>query len=284
MNKRRVFFGANWKMHKTRQEAVDYINRLQELLKAIPGIEQAQVFVLPPFTAIESARRANAGKLWIGAQNMHWAEWGAYTGEISAPMLEELRVDLVELGHVERRRYFHETDGEVNGKVHAALRHGLRPLVCVGELAEEKASGRAQEVLGRQLRIALKGVKTQEASRLMIAYEPVWSVGVEGVSVPPDYVRTIREYTLGILSEQFGSEASAQIPIIYGGAVNAENCATILIDGCADGLFVGRAGWEADAFANLIRICLHALDPQPVSPDKSHEGTSWGNTSRKEAP
>ena len=272
MHKRRVFFGANWKMHKTRQEAVDYINRLQELLQAITGIDQAQVFVLPPFTAIDAAQRANAGNLWIGAQNMHGAEWGAYTGEVSAPMLEDLRVDLVELGHVERRRYFHETDAEVNGKVHAALRHGLRPLVCVGEQAEEKASGRAQEVLGRQLRIGLKDVKPQEASSVMIAYEPVWSVGVEGVDVPPDYVRTIREYMLGILSEQLGPEASAEIPIIYGGAVNAENCAAILIDGHADGLFVGRAGWEADTFANLIRICLRALDLQPVSPTSHMNG------------
>jgi L-erythrulose 1-phosphate isomerase len=269
MNKQRVFFGANWKMHKTRQEAVDYINSLQGLLQAMRDIEQAQIFVLPPFTAIDAAKRASAGKLWIGAQNMHWAESGAYTGEISASMLEELRVDLVQLGHVERRRYFNETDAEVNCKVHAALSHGLRPLVCVGEQAEDKASGVAREVLGRQVRVALKGVKPQEVPSLMIAYEPVWSVGVEGAHVSADYVRTIREYIRGILSEQFGPEGSARVPIIYGGAVNEDNCATILIKGQVDGLFVGRVGREADTFANLVRICLRAMDPQPVSPDKA---------------
>jgi len=159
----------------------------------------------------------------------------------------------------------------------------LRPLVCVGERAEDKALGVTREVLGRQVGIALQGVNPREASSLMIAYEPVWSVGVEGASVPPDYVRTVREYIHDILSEQFGPEASAQVPIIYGGAVNEDNCAIILIEGQVDGLFVGRAGREPDTFANLIRLCLLAMDSLPVSPDKVQEGTTQANPSREEA-
>jgi triosephosphate isomerase len=261
MNNQRVLFGTNWKMHKTMQEAVDYICRLLELLQTTPGIEQAQVFVIPPFTAIEAVRRASAGKLWIGAQNMHWAEWGAYTGEISAPMLVELGVDLVELGHAERRRYFNETDAEVNCKVHSALRHGLRPMICVGEQTEDKEFGVAQEALSRQIRMAMRGVESQQASSLIIAYEPVWSIGRDAASASPDYVRTMREYIRGILGELFGPETSDRVPVIYGGDVNVSNCAALLTEGKVDGLFVGRAGRQADAFANLIRISLQAVNP-----------------------
>jgi len=274
MNNHRTFFGTNWKMHKTVREAVDYIRRLLALLETTRDIEQAQVFVIPPFTAIEAVKRASAGMLWVGAQNMHWAEWGAFTGEISAPMLEELGMDLVELGHAERRRYFNETDAEVNCKVHAALRHGLRPLVCVGEQAEDKECGVVREALSRQVKIALKGVEPQQASRLMIAYEPVWSIGVEGASAAPDYVRTIRDHIRSILCELFGPEAPDQVPVIYGGDVNVGNSAALLVEGQVDGLFVGRAARDADAFANLIRICLRAKDPRPISPHTIRERTS----------
>jgi triosephosphate isomerase len=155
MNSHRILFGTNWKMNKTRQEASDSTSRLLELLETTRGIEQAQVFVIPPFTAIDAVKRASGGKLWTGAQNMHWAKWGAYTGEISAPMLIELGVDLVQLGHAERRRYFNETDTEVNRKVHSALRYALRPLICVGEQAEDKEFGVARETLSRQIKIVL---------------------------------------------------------------------------------------------------------------------------------
>jgi len=259
MDSNPILFGVTWKMNKTRQEASDYTRRLLESLATIRGIEQAQVFVIPPFTAISVVKRVGGSKLWTGAQNMHWVEWGAYTGEISAPMLIELGVDLVELGHAERRRYFHETDAEINRKVQSALRSDLRALLCVGEQAEDKEFGVGRETLSRQIKIALSGVDPQQARRLIIAYEPVWAIGCDAASAAPEYVRAMREYIRAILAELFGPEISKCVPVIYGGDVNAGNCAALLKEGQVDGLFVGRAGWQAEAFANLIRISLEAV-------------------------
>jgi len=258
MDSHRILFGVTWKMNKTRQEASDYTRRLLELLATIPGIEQAQVFVIPPFTSIDVVKQPSQGKFWTGAQNMHWAEAGAYTGEISAPMLVDLGVDLVELGHAERRRYFHETDADINRKVQSALRSALRPLICVGEQAEDKEFGVGRETLARQIKIALRGVDPQQAPKLIIAYEPVWAIGRDSASANPEYVRTMREYIGSILTGLFGPEISKCVPVIYGGDVNAGNSAALLKEGQVDGLFVGRAGWEADAFANLIRNALEA--------------------------
>jgi triosephosphate isomerase len=174
-------------------------------------------------------------------------------------MLADLGADLVELGHADRRRYFNETDAVINGKVHSALRHGLRPLICVGEQTEDKEFGVAREVLSRQIRVALRGVESQHASSLIIAYEPVWSIGRDAASASPDYARTMSDYIRGILRELFGAETSAQVPVIYGGDVNASNCAALLTEVKVDGLFAGRASYQADVFADLIRISLQAM-------------------------
>ena len=153
MNPPRLYLGSGWKMNKTVREAVDYVARLLAILPTLEGVDQVQLFVVPPFTALEAVKRQSGERLWVGAQNMHWAEKGAYTGEISAAMLAELNVDLVELGHAERRRYFNETDADINRKVQAALAHGLRPLLCVGETLEEKQAHAEHETVGRQLEI-----------------------------------------------------------------------------------------------------------------------------------
>ena len=258
MSNHRILFGTTWKMNKTRPEAREYTGRLLELLETIRGIEQAQVFVIPPFTAIDAVKQASGGKFWTGAQNMHWADWGAYTGEISAPMLVELGVELIELGHAERRRYFQETDAEINRKVHSALRWHLRPLICVGERTEDKEFGVGRETISRQIKIGLKDVDPQQASRLIIAYEPVWAIGRDSASATPEYVRAISEYIRSILAELFGPEISKCVPIIYGGDVNAGNAGALLKEGQVDGLFVGRASLQAEAFANLIRAALEA--------------------------
>src|SRR6266481_4294678 len=172
MNHRRILLGTGWKMNKTAREGADYAQRLVKVLDDSSGLDDIQLFVIPPFTAIEAVKRASAGRFWVGAQNMHWEEWGAYTGEISAPMLRELGVDLVELGHAERRRYFNETDECVQRKVHSSLKHGIPPLVCIGERLEEREGGIEKEVIGRQLKVAFSGVAPKHASRLMVAYEP----------------------------------------------------------------------------------------------------------------
>ena len=143
-----ILFGSNWKMNKTASEALDYVQRLLELLDKAENIEdRAQVFLIPPFTAIEAVKRASLGRFLVGAQNMHWEDSGAHTGEISAPMLCELGVDLVELGHADRRQYFNENNVCVSRKVRTALRHNLRPLVCVGESAEDRDFGVEKETV-----------------------------------------------------------------------------------------------------------------------------------------
>src|SRR5260370_20159047 len=200
MTPRRLFLGTGWKMNKTVCEAVDYAHRLIAQLGAIRGLDPLQLFVLPPFTAIEAVKRAAGEKFWVGAQNMHWAKQGAFTGEISAPMLSELGVDLVELGHAERRRYFSETDEAVRRKVEAALEFNIRPLVCVGEQREERDHGSGHEVVAQQLRRALQGIPAHMASRLIVAYEPVWAIGEHGTAATAEDLRAMQEHIRGDLA------------------------------------------------------------------------------------
>ena len=190
---------------------------------------------------------------------MHWAECGPYTGEISAVMLEELGVDLVELGHAERRRYFHETDAEINRKVHAALRHGLRALVCVGEQLEDKQRGNSQVIVGNQVRTVFADVPPDCAWRLIVAYEPVWAIGAEQADIGMEYVREIQDDIRATLQEIFGASAGATVPVIYGGDVNLRNAAALVSESGTDGLFIGRAALEAESFAELIRASVQAL-------------------------
>lgn len=189
---------------------------------------------------------------------MHWAERGAYTGEISALMLEELGVDLVELGHAERRRYFNETDADLNRKVSTALRHGLRPLVCVGEQLEDKRRGIGKETVKNQLRTIFTGVDAASAPRVIVAYEPVWAIGEEGAEIGMDYVREIQAHIRTTLEEMLGPGATA-VPVIYGGDVNLRNAAALVSESGTDGLFVGRAALDAESFAELIGASLLAM-------------------------
>ncbi len=257
MTPARFLLGTGWKMNKTVREAVDYTQRLLAHLDAIPGHDRFQLFVLPPFTAIEAVKRAAGGRFWVGAQNMHWAKQGAFTGEISAPMLTELGVDLVELGHAERRQYFNETDEAIHRKVEAALEFNIRPLVCVGEKREDRDRGAGREVVAEQLRRALQGAPSQMVNRVMVAYEPVWAIGEHGTASTTDDLRVMQEYIRDVLAELFGASA-ASIPVLYGGTVNERNAVNLLVEGGVDGLFIGRAAWQADGFAGIIRACVNA--------------------------
>jgi triosephosphate isomerase len=257
MTPRRLLLGTGWKMNKTVREATEYTHRLMTHLDAIPGHDRFQLFVLPPFTAIEAVKRAAGGRLWVGAQNMHWAKQGAFTGEISAPMLSELGVDLVELGHAERRIYFNETDETIRRKVEAALEFNIRPLVCVGEQRDERDRGSGHDVVAQQLRRALQGAPAEQISRLMVAYEPVWAIGEHGTAATADDLRTMQQHIRGTLADLFSASA-ASIPLLYGGTVNEMNAVNLLVEGGVDGLFIGRAAWHADGFAGIIRACVNA--------------------------
>lgn len=258
MKAQRLLLGTNWKMNKTVREATEYACELLQYLSTIKGVESVQLFAIPPFTAIAAVKQVSAGKFWVGAQNMHWEPWGPYTGEISAPMLQELGVDLVELGHAERRQYFNESDKAINRKVQTALQYGFRPLICLGEGWEEKEYGVEREAVGRQLRIALKGILGQQAPNLIIAYEPAWSIGEAGAAASPEHVRYMVNHIRGLLREIFGSERATAIPIVYGGDVHTGNAVDLLEESEIDGLFVGRAAWQVKDFADLIRVCIEA--------------------------
>jgi triosephosphate isomerase len=242
-------------MNGTVCEATKYIEALRTLLSGMKGLAQAQLFVVPPLTALGAVKRLSSGLFWIGAQNMHWAECGAFTGEISAPMLREAGADLVELGHAERRLHFNETDETVSLKVDTALRHGLRPLVCVGD--DSKGRGKAEDAVARQLRIAFRATPPESAGRLMVAYEPAWAIGEAGTSATPGEAAAMHRHIRSVLREMFGTGASL-IPVLYGGSVTPLNAGGLLREGEADGLFVGRAAWTANGFAEVIRASLEA--------------------------
>jgi triosephosphate isomerase len=250
---RKFWIGTGWKMNKTAAEARAYVAGLIDLLP--PPRDDLSLFFIPPFTALAAAREAiGAAPLLLGAQNMHWAESGAYTGEVSAGMLKEFAVDLVELGHSERRAAFGETDATVNAKVKTTLRHGLRPLVCVGDSAMERDAGASAEAVVRQVKLAFAGVDASALGRCLVAYEPVWAIGERGVAAPPEHVRVAHTAIRRALQER----TSHPVPILYGGSVNVENAGRLAMEQEVDGLFIGRAAWTARGLAGVIREVVAA--------------------------
>lgn len=242
-------FGTNFKMNQTPAESAAFYSRLSASGETSPGVN---LFIIPPFTSLAAvARAASEGPndIWIGAQNVHWAADGAYTGEISVGMLLALGVDLILLGHAERRRDFHETDADLNKKVHAALGAGLRVLLAVGETAEERTFGVSAETVARQLKIALHGVVEARHSvpLLHIAYEPVWSIGAGGTPASPEDVAPIAKSIRATLEVLFG-DPGLDIPILYGGSVDPTNAGSFTALPDIDGLFVGRAAWTVEGF------------------------------------
>ena len=240
-------FGTNFKMNQTPAESAAFY---QQLSASVQVPADAHLFFIPPFTSL-SAVKDVAGQpphqIWVGAQNVHWAPDGAYTGEISVSMLLALDVDLVLLGHAERRRYFHETDVDLNRKVLAALNAGLRVLLAVGETAEERSFGVGGETVLRQLRIGLHGVQPEQLGRVQIAYEPVWSIGAGGTPASPGDVEPIATLIRSGCEDLFAG-SGAEIPILYGGSVDPSNAGTFTALPDIDGLFVGRAAWAVDGF------------------------------------
>jgi triosephosphate isomerase len=251
---RTVWLGTGWKMNKILEEAEPYLQEVLGYLKQSGDIA-ARLFMVPPFTLLRWACRITEGTpLLVGAQNMHWEQGGAFTGEVSPPMIRECGAYLVELGHSERRAMFGETDFTVNKKVHAALRNGLRPLVCVGETATEKQCGVAQDSVVRQVKIALHDVHRDQVEDVVFAYEPVWAIGDGGTPATPSYANHIHATIRQAIGDLCGGETADGVSVIYGGSVNRENAGALIAESDIDGLFVGRAAWEAQGFIGLIEI------------------------------
>ncbi len=244
---RPFLFGTNFKMNQTSTESAAFYQQLATSVQIRP---ETNLFVIPPFTsldAVSSVAGPPPHPVWVGAQNVHWAPDGAYTGEISVRMLLALDLDLVLLGHAERRRYFHETDVELNRKVLSSLDGGLRVLLAVGETAEERSFGVGNEIVLRQLKIGLHEVPAEHVELLQIAYEPVWSIGAGGTPANPEDVAPMAEAIRFGLEDLFGAPGN-QVPVLYGGSVDPSNAGTFTALPDIDGLFVGRACWSVEGF------------------------------------
>lgn len=236
-----TWVGTSWKMNKVLAEARAFASRVAE----IPPPAGVQRFLIPSVTAIHAVARAlgRDSDVLVGAQNVHWDDEGAWTGEVSVRQVKDAGARLVEVGHSERRTHFNETDGEVNRKVHAILRHGLIPLVCVGEPEEVFRAGGSSRFVVAQTFAALD--RLSDVSRVVIAYEPVWAIGETGRPARPEDV----EATFAALTAALDGRVSA---VLYGGSVDRSNVADILSVPGVDGLFVGRAAWDVENYLALV--------------------------------
>jgi L-erythrulose 1-phosphate isomerase len=244
--------GTSWKMNKTLPEAEAFARALP-----VEGDPRIQRFVIPPFTMCREVKRLLAGaSVKVGAQNMHWADSGAWTGEISPLMLRDCGLDMVELGHSERREFFGETDETVGLKVEAAVRHGLIPLICVGETLADRESGQGPAVLARETRGALAKLSAeQRKAEILFAYEPVWAIGEKGIPASADYADARQAEIVAVAEEMLGRRP----PCLYGGSVNAQNCAELIAMPHIDGLFIGRSAWAPEGYLDILNRCAAIL-------------------------
>ena len=252
---RPFWVGTSWKMNKTLAEA----RAFAEGLRAADNGRHPRIqrFVVPPFTAVREVKTILADtSVKVGAQNMHWADDGAWTGEISPLMLKDCNLDLVELGHSERREHFGETDETVGLKTEAAVRHGLVPLICIGETLEDRESGRADEVLGGQVRGALgKLTGDQKNAPILLAYEPVWAIGERGIPATSDYADARHAEIAKVAEAMLGR----RIPCLYGGSVNPGNCEELIACEHVDGLFIGRSAWKVAGYLDILARCAATI-------------------------
>ncbi|ENH96142.1 triosephosphate isomerase [Gracilibacillus halophilus YIM-C55.5] len=250
MSNQKVLLGTNWKMTKTLSEGRQYVKQLREIEQQLS--DQIELFIIPSFPHLYPLKEDVQGtSINIGAQNMHWEEKGAYTGEVSPVMLKELGLDLVEIGHSERRQYYNENDVDVNKKVVAALRHDLKALVCIGENATDKTMNVGKEKVRQQLKIALQHVPAEDVDNVIVAYEPVWAIGENGLPADADYVAEQHDEIRKLLVELYGNKG-VETPILYGGSVNKRNFESYLNCQNVSGLFIGRAAWDIDSFRDIL--------------------------------
>ncbi len=253
---RKPMVAGNWKMHKTSGEGAILIQNLDE--KVSDMWDAVDVVVCPPLTGLKAAStiiELDRLELGLGAQNVHWEEDGAYTGEVSVRMLRELRCDYVIVGHSERREMFGETDHTVNLKVRAVFAAGMTPIVCVGETLETREAGQTEQFVRDQVRRALEGLDGEQAERLVVAYEPIWAIGTGRTPTPEaanDVTRTIRA-TIGAM---FGPPVAMKVRVLYGGSVKPENAGMFFVESDIDGALVGGASLDADGFADIVHAAL----------------------------
>ncbi len=245
---------ANWKMHKTHLEAIQAVQKLSYLLDKDDS-ERVEVVICPPFTGLRSVQTLIEGDrlaFQLGAQDVHWEDQGAFTGEVSAPMLAALKIAYVIVGHSERREHFGETDAQVARKVRAVHDHGMAPILCVGESLEERESGRTTDKVTRQIREDLSKVGPDEAARTVIAYEPIWAIGTGRACNPTDageVIRAVRD----TLETMYSTDVAETVRVQYGGSVKAGNIREFMAHPEIDGALVGGASLDPEEFALIVK-------------------------------
>jgi triosephosphate isomerase len=248
---RKPILAGNWKMYKTPAEAVEFVRELRPMVAKYDNVD---IVVCVPFVALPGVSQALVGtKIGVGAQNIHWADKGAYTGEISAPMLKGL-ADYVIIGHSERREYFNDTDILINKKVHIAVAHGFTPIVCVGEDLEQNERGETESWIDAQVRAAFAEISAAQAEKLVVAYEPVWAIGTGKTATPEVANRVCGIVIRGTLADMYGEAVAQKIRIQYGGSATDKNIAELMSMPDIDGGLIGSASLKTDTFTEMIRI------------------------------
>ena len=253
---RKVIIAGNWKMNKNAAEGKALIDDLKAICGNCCCCCEADVVVCPPFTTIGAVVEAVKGSaIKVGAQNIHWADNGAFTGEISGDMLKSAGVEYVIIGHSERRQYFGETDATVNARLKAALKYDLIPIVCVGELLDERESGKTEEVLTRQIRGGFADISAEDMAKTIVAYEPVWAIGT-GKTATPEIAQAAHAHIRSEIAAIFGAEVAEKVRIQYGGSMKASNARELVAQKDIDGGLIGGAALKAGDFTDLIKEAL----------------------------
>ncbi len=253
MSVRKSLIAANWKMHKLISDAESFIVDLQDKVKEF---NDREVLIIPPFTALKTVSSKITRKdFFLGAQNCHWEEKGAFTGEISVSMLKDVGCTYVLVGHSERRNLFGEIDSIINKKLIAVLQNGLKAVLCVGELLEEREANKTFDVVESQIIRALAGVKEEDVGNVVIAYEPVWAIGT-GRTASPSQAQEVHEFIRKKLEEKYNKDIANSLRILYGGSVKPNNVDELMKEKDIDGLLVGGASLEAGSFKRIIEYVL----------------------------
>lgn len=254
MSNKKPWIGTSWKMNKLRADAHAFVDTV--LTSSVAHTHRIQPFVIPPFPYISDvSERLRGTQIRVGAQNMHWADAGAWTGEVSPLMVKDCGATLVEIGHSERRTFFGETDESVALKAQAALKHGLTALVCVGDTKAEYDAGETASALERQVRGLLKYIADDAIGKVLIAYEPVWSIGEGGIPATPEFANVQHQNIANLVLSITGGT----LPILYGGSVNPANCIELAAQSHIDGLFIGRSAWDAKGYIGIVEAVVESL-------------------------
>lgn len=246
---RTPILAGNWKMHKTVQEAIDLV---EALIKGTETVSDREVLVCPPFTALHALKPVLENtSVKLGAQNMYYEESGAYTGDISPLMLKDVGCSYVIIGHSERRQIFGETDDMVNRKIHMALKHSIRPIMCVGESKPQRDAGQAEEIVIAQVRAGLAGITAAQMNDVVIAYEPIWAIGTGDTATPGD-AQAMHAAIRTTLTDMFGADTAQAVRIQYGGSVKPDNVDELMAQPDIDGALVGGASLKANDFLRIV--------------------------------